>query len=201
MQVESPRRSNQERTDATRAALIAAARRLFVEKGYASTGTPEIVEAAQVTRGALYHHFVDKAELFLAVARQCAEEVASDVAGRSRNAKSPLDALTCGAEAYFAAMADGGRARLLLLEAPSILSLAQRQEISELAGAKELQEGLAQALPANVANETPLPELTSLVSAAFDQAALAIAAGASPKKYKAAMRLLLTQLVRGAEGA
>lgn len=194
MQIKSDRRTHQERTEFTRAALIAAARRLFTENGYAKTGTPEIVEAANVTRGAMYHHFVDKADVFLAVAKQCAQEVADSIDAGSRDSRSPLDALMQGAQCYFAAMAQGGRARLLLLEAPSVLNVEQRLQITELTGEAQLQQGLSDALPA--AAHIALPQLASLVSAAFDHAALAIAMGASPEKYQTAMHFLLSQLIR-----
>jgi len=76
--MESKRRTQTERSAATRGALVAAARRLWSERGYADVGTPEIAAAAGVTRGAMYHQFADKAALFLAVA----EAVETDVTAR-----------------------------------------------------------------------------------------------------------------------
>lgn len=70
MQQENQRRTNRQRTEETREKLIEAARRMFVEKSYAETSTPEIVAAAGVTRGALYHHFADKQALFATIAER-----------------------------------------------------------------------------------------------------------------------------------
>lgn len=188
------RRSQGERTDATRAALLSAARALFEARGFAATGTPEIVAAANVTRGALYHHFTDKTELFHAVARQVAQEVADEIAQRSRHQPRPMDALLAGAQAYFAAMAEAGRARLLLLEAPAVLSAEQVLGLSDLAGFQALQEGLQNALK-DRSEAVPLRELSVLLSAAFDRAALAIARGEPAAPYEQAVRLLLSSLV------
>jgi AcrR family transcriptional regulator len=65
--MESKGRTQEQRSAATRRALVAAARRLWAARGYAEVGTPEIAAAAGVTRGAMYHQFADKAALFLAV--------------------------------------------------------------------------------------------------------------------------------------
>jgi AcrR family transcriptional regulator len=65
-----------ERSEATRAALVGAARPLFAARGFAGVGTEEIVRAAGVTRGALYHQFRDKQDLFAAVFEQLELELA-----------------------------------------------------------------------------------------------------------------------------
>src|SRR4249919_2036709 len=95
-------RTQAERTEATRAALIAAARPLFAQRGYAEVGTEEIARAAGVTRGALYHHFDGKRELFEAVYERIEIELAEGIASGALRAiaRSPLAAMKAGAEMF-----------------------------------------------------------------------------------------------------
>ncbi len=184
------RRSNRDRTDATRAALLAAARTLFVAKGYADTATPEIVAAANVTRGALYHHFADKAALFRAVAMDEAHAVAAQI---TRDSSAAEDGLAAGTEAYFAAMTVPGRARLLLVDGPAVLTAEEIDEINRIAGAEELRDGLSAMAP-DLAPDV-LDALTDALSAAFDRGALAVARGAPAEPYRQAMQRLLSGLI------
>src|ERR1044072_5758695 len=78
--LESERRTQAERSEATRRALGEAARPLFAAGGYAGVGTEEIVRSAGVTRGALYHHFGGKRDLFEAVYEQVEADLAERVA-------------------------------------------------------------------------------------------------------------------------
>ncbi len=196
MQAKSVRRSNTERTEATRAALVAAARSLFVDKGYAETGTPEIVAKAGVTRGALYHHFADKADLFRAVVGREAAAVAAQIESESADPTSALDALTSGTDAYFAAMAAPGRVRLLLLDGPAVLGHREMVHIDKQAGGEELREGLAFALPADGLPDRTMDALADILSAAFDRAALAISEGAPAAHYRRAIRQIFDGLIR-----
>lgn len=192
MQHEKPRRSNRERTEATRTALLAAARRLFIEKGYADTATPEIVQAAGVTRGALYHHFVDKQALFEAVV----EAEASAVAGmieRSSTGGNAYDALLAGADAFMSAMRDPGRCRILLLDGPAVLGRVRMDELDRRHGARTLRDGLAAAMTDGDLRQMPVDALATVLSASFDRAALDIATGGDPDSY----RTVLAQLIRG----
>lgn len=195
MQGKPPRRSNKDRTESTRLALITAARALFVQKGYAETGTPEIVAAANVTRGALYHHFTDKADLFRAVVHREGEAVAAQIGRDTTNPTSALDALMAGSEAYFAAMAVPGRARLLLLDGPSVLGHQEMDRIDRATGGGELRQGLAYAMSTGALRNAPLDALTEMLSAAFDRAALAIAEGKPPEGYKDAVALIVRGLL------
>ncbi|MGO4355395.1 TetR/AcrR family transcriptional regulator [Rhizobium sp. RAF36] len=183
-------RTNRERTEQTQQALIAAARRLFVDKGYAETATPDIVSAAGVTRGALYHHFEDKRALFRAVIELEAEKVAEEIESHSADAGSPRDALLTGASAYFDAMAAEGRTRLLLLEAPAVLG-AEASAIDRENAEESLRRGLAAMLPAAAAQLGPL---TALLSAAFDRAAIEIEQGGVRADYEQAIAGLVDGL-------
>lgn len=184
-------RSNRERTEQTRQALIDAGRRLFVEKGYAETATPEIVAAAGVTRGALYHHFEDKKALFRAVIECEARAVAGTIEAHSASHDAPRAALIAGASAYFDAMMAEGRTRLLLIEAPAVLGLPATATIDAENAEATLRAGLAAMLPQAGATLAPL---TLLLSAAFDRAAIAIEAGGERREYEQAIAVLLDGL-------
>ncbi|WPZ35569.1 helix-turn-helix domain-containing protein [Thalassobaculum sp. OXR-137] len=188
------RRTNEARRAATRAALIAAARALFVEKGYGETGTPEIVAAAEVTRGALYHHFADKADLFRAVVTAEAKALAEAIDRAAAPAASPRKALIEGTGAYFAAMTVPGRARLLLLDGPAVLGPHVMADLDRSQGGATLRQGLAEAM--RRIDREELDALADCLSAAFDRAALAIAGGADPAPYCAAITRLIDATIR-----
>lgn len=172
MQQESRRRSNVERSEAMRATLIATARRLFTEKGYAATGTPELVEAAGVTRGALYHHFADKQALFAAVVETESAAVAAEIEAAAPSSLEPVAALVEGSMAYLRAMQAPGRTRLLLLDGPAVLGRKAMDEIDARHGNRTLREGLAAAMRAGAIRRLPLGPLTLMLGAMLDRAAL-----------------------------
>jgi AcrR family transcriptional regulator len=194
MQELKDRRSNRDRTETTRRKLIVAARKLFTEKSYAETSTPEIVAAAGITRGALYHHFADKQALFQAVVEQEAREVAAEIESASLPSLAAREALIAGSDAYLAAMREPGRTRLLLLDGPAVLGRVGMDEIDGRHGNRTLLEGLAAAMRSGAMTTLPLDALTALLAAAFDRAALAVEAGADPNDYRAVLAALLDGL-------
>lgn len=171
MQDDTQTGRNPARSAAMKAALIDAARAIFAEKGYAETGTPEIVRAAGVTRGALYHHFDGKPGLFRAVLEQEAEAISRRIqsaAGTGRDARS---ALMAGAKGYFDAMRDPERQRLMLRDGPAVLGPAGMAEIDARAGRDDLLAGL-QALFGPTPPDTGVQQaLADILSAGFDRMA------------------------------
>ncbi len=188
------RRSNSDRSQTTREALLRAARDLFVQRSYAGTGTPDLVAAAGVTRGALYHHYADKRALFQAVIEREAAAVATAVRRAVSDDDPPLEALLTGSEAFLDAMAVPGRTRLLLIEAPAVLGRDTMARIDADNGGLTLREGLAAAMTAGVIRRLPLDAATELLSSAFDRAALAIEAGSDREEWRAVLDALMEGL-------
>ena len=189
------RRTNPERSSATQAALIAAARKAFVAGGYADTSTPDLVEAAGVTRGALYHHFADKQALFRAVIEAESATVAAEVEAGATDGAA-IEALLSGGEAYLAAMAVPGRTRLLLIEAPAVLGRAEADAIDARHGVRTLREGLTAAIEQQAIAPIPVEAAAKLLGAAFDRAALEIAHGGDRESCLAVLRALIEGLRR-----
>lgn len=189
-------KSNKERTEQTRADLLAAARKLFIDKGYAETATPDIVAEAGVTRGALYHHFEDKKALFAAVVEQEAKAVAAEVDAASPEGGSVRDMLIRGGEAFIAAMQQPGRTRLLLLDGPAVLGRTEMDAIDARHGARSLKGGVTFAVREGaMSRDLPIEATAALLSAAFDRAALAIHAGGNPGNYASSLTKLIDGLM------
>ncbi len=184
MQQENEPRSNRDRTEATRSALLNAARALFAEKGYAETSTPEIVRAAGVTRGALYHHFEDKEALFRAVITEEYLAVADEITASAKTEPgSAMDALKLGSRGYLKAMADKGRVRIMLRDGPAVLGQMELDKIDRETSADTLRRGLAEAMESGAIKNLPIDALTVQLSALFDRAALAVSEGDDPKDH------------------
>lgn len=196
------KRTQTERSQSTRAALVAAARALFAERGYAGVGTEEIVRAAGVTRGALYHHFDGKLELFAAVYEQIEVELAERIAAGAlaANADSPLEAMRVGAEMFLAACAEPEAQRIVLLDGPSVLGWDRWRAIAAEHGLGLIEASLQAAIDAGAIEPRPVRALAHVLMGALDEAAMLVARAGDPEvaqaEVKAALDLILDGLSR-----
>jgi AcrR family transcriptional regulator len=123
--------TQEERRSRTRAALVEQATKTFGTVGYDSAGINEIAEAAGVTRGALYHHFKGKDELFEAVFRFAETELQHAVRDASAKARTPLDGLKGGCRAFLLGASQTGTSRILLVDGPAALGWTRYKQIDE----------------------------------------------------------------------
>lgn len=164
-----------QQSEATRAALVAAARPLFAKRGYAGVGTEEIVRAAGVTRGALYHHFADKKDLFRAVYEDVERELVEQIAAGALSAADPVEALRAGSQAWLDACEEPGIQQIALLDAPSVLGWEEWREIGMRYGFGLVQGTLQAAMDAGLLEPQPVRPLAHLVLGAIDEAAMLVA--------------------------
>jgi AcrR family transcriptional regulator len=120
------RRSQAERSAATRTALVKAARPLFAQHGFSGVGTESIVAAAGVTRGALYHQFAGKTELFAAVYEAIEEDLARGLGEliAATGVTDPIEVMSLGANAWLDACGEQEVQQIVLLDGPAVLGWA-----------------------------------------------------------------------------
>jgi AcrR family transcriptional regulator len=186
-----------ERSEATRAALIAAARTLFAERGYTAVSTGEIVDRARVTRGALYHHFEDKRALFEAVHEALEAELVARIGEGLAGDEAPkraFDLLVAGTDLFLDACEEPAFARVALQEAPSVLGWQRWREIDAKYSMALITGVLGQGMEAGELRTQPVEPLAHLLLGALGEAGLLIAGGASREQVRGPLLALLEGL-------
>jgi AcrR family transcriptional regulator len=200
MEVKTPaRRTQAQRTAATRAQLLAAARKLFAAKGFSEVSTQAIVAAAGVTRGALYHQFADKTELFAAVHEEVEAELVVDVAAgiAEQEPSGQLAAMRAGARVFLDRCAAPDVQRIVLIDAPSVLGWERWREVGVRYGLGIIEAMLAQAVADGAIPDQPLRATAHVLLSALDEAALYVARAEDPERARADMYTVCDRVIAG----
>jgi AcrR family transcriptional regulator len=169
-----------ERTRVTKAALLAAGRQLFAEKGYAGAGREEIVALAGVTRGALYHHFGDKLGLFQAVLEEVEAELTDAVAAAADlPGVDAREMLVSGAMRFIDASMEA-TCRRIILDAPAVLGWTESRRIQEDHSLGLTKRALRIAMESGAFETEPVDPLAAILLAALHEAATLIAQSDDP---------------------
>jgi AcrR family transcriptional regulator len=180
----------------TRLDLVAAAREVFGEQGFAATSTEEIVARAGVTKGALYHHFSGKEELFRAVCEQVLLEVADQVAAVFMGPDS-WSALVDGCGLWIDAHQDPAVRRIVLRDARAVLGWDVVRDLDTRFGAVGLRGALRKAMTAGDLERKPLRPLALMLAGALNEACLYVADADDPVVARQEVEELITGLLSG----
>ena len=175
--MDDTRRTQAERAAETREALIASARPLFAAAGFADVALETIVRAAGVTRGALYHHFADKTELFAAVFERVEGEVATQMgeAIAAANETDPVEVMRLGAGFWLDACSNPEIQRIVLVDAPAVLGWARWTEIGNRYNTGLVRELLTNAVETGRIPPQPIEATALTMLGAIREATLYVA--------------------------
>ncbi|OBG98084.1 TetR family transcriptional regulator [Mycobacterium sp. E3251] len=184
------------RGEQTRRDLIDAGRELFVEHGFFNTSISDIVTKSGVgTRGAFYHHFKDKAELFRAVF----EDVENDLTLQSIAAPPPgadaWERLTRGLHGFLEAAQEPAVQRVILVDGPVVLGWQTLREIQQSNSIALINEAVREAIAEGSIDDQPVGELTHMLVAALEEASLLVAHSANPDRARRRAAKILDRLL------
>jgi AcrR family transcriptional regulator len=191
------RRTQAERSEATQATLIATARRLFAERGYAGIGTEELVRASGVTRGALYHHFDGKADLFRAVFEQIERELAERLATEALSREDPWQGLLAALEMFLDVCVEPEVQRIALLDAPSVLGWDAWREVEARHGLGLIRLALQNLIDEGAIEAQPVEPLAHAILGTLIEAGLYVARADQVEAARAQMGAVLHRMLEG----
>jgi AcrR family transcriptional regulator len=186
-------RTQVERTEATTSALVEAGRELFAQDGYAATSLDAVVARAGVTKGALYHHFDGKHELFRAVLEREQARLAERLGGAFARKRDPWDGVQAGCRAFLEEVLDPELQRIMLIDGPGALGFAALRD-TEAPTLALLEEGLRRSMDAGRLERRPVEPLAALLFGALCEAALSIARADDQAAAQRAMTAELRRL-------
>jgi AcrR family transcriptional regulator len=182
----------------TRTAIVSAARDLFTAKGYAATGTNDVVIQAGVTRGALYHHFADKTDLFRAVFIEVEHELNEHVLAEAVGHDDAFEGFLAACRASMTFMGRPDYRQIALVDGPAVLGSTEWHELDASIGLASMEAGLKSLHRAGVLDEAPDHALAVVLFGALTEAGLAASRGdGDPDVLFAAFRRLIELLTRG----
>jgi AcrR family transcriptional regulator len=174
------RRTQAQRRATTRRALLDAARSLFAERGYHGTAAEEIVRRAGLTRGALYHHFEDKKDLFRAVVDEMEGEIDEEIEEAERAQSGLPEAVMAGYRAFIDAVLDPEMRRTFFLDGPSVLGWEWHQIDARHAVGK-IEEGLEALIAEGFMEPQPIKAMARLINGVLLEAAFFVATSEDPQ--------------------
>ena len=193
------RRTQADRSAATREALVAAARRLFAAQGFAEVPTDAIAAEAGVTRGALYHQFADKMALFEAaldaVEADVAARLAHEVAAVGQS--DPVEAMRHAVRVWLGMCTEPEVQRIALVDGPSVLGWARWREICQRHVFGLVEAVVTQGIELGRIRARSARPIAHVLMGASDEAALYVAEAADPAQARAEMTAVLEQLIEG----
>lgn len=190
-------RTQQDRSKATKNALIKAARPMFGERGYAGVSADEIVAAAGLTRGALHHHFKDKQGLFRAVFEQIEAELSDEIAAAMDKAADVPTRMAIALPAFLDACQRPEVLRIVLQDAPTVLGWETWRAIESEYGLKLINDLMVQAASAGVLAHEPSEVLARFVFSLLVEAVMVIAHADDPAQARGQVEANLGIMMSG----
>ncbi|MFZ0667803.1 MAG: TetR/AcrR family transcriptional regulator [Acidimicrobiales bacterium] len=181
---------------ATRATLVEVARQLFGAKGFSDTSLDEVVAEARVTKGALYHHFKGKEDLFAAVYEQVQKEVSDQVVVEFLRPE-PFEALRLGCELWIDAHLDPQVQRIAMRDARAVLGWEAVRDMETRYGAVPLRGVLRRAVRQGLIEQVPLRPLALMVMGALTEACFYVADADDLESARSEVRALTMRLISG----